>query len=56
MTASNADTSIPQFKVGNSFNRGRGNYRGRDCGRGNNRGQGRGVGNKFVMQQGRPPV
>ena len=30
-----------------SFNRGRGNYRGRGYGRRNNRGQGIGVGNKF---------
>ena len=47
MSVSSADTSNPQFKGDNSFNRGRGNYRGRGYGRGNNRGQGRGVGNKF---------
>ena len=33
MTASSADTSNPQLKGDNSFNRGRGNYRGRGYGR-----------------------
>ena len=47
MSASSADTSHPQFKVDNTFNRARGNYRGRGYGRGNGRGQGRGVVNKF---------
>ena len=47
VAASSADTSNPQFKGDNSFNRDCGNYRGRGYGRGNNRGQGRGVGKKF---------
>ena len=47
VSASSADTTNPQFKGDDSFNRGRGNHRGRSYGRGNNRGQGRGFGNKF---------
>ena len=47
VNASSADTTNPQFKGDNSFNRSRGNCRRRGYGRGNNRGEGRGAGNKF---------
>ena len=52
MFASSADTSNPQFKGENSFNRGRGNYLVRGYGKGNNRSQGRCVGNTFATRGG----
>ena len=49
VSASSADTSNPQFKGDNSFNRGRGIYRGRGYGRENNRGLDRGFGFNLIF-------
>ena len=56
VTASSADTSNPQFKGDNSFNRGRGNYRGRGYGSEITTVKVEALEISLITQQGRPLV